>query len=172
MFDHSAPINKTVIAVVGILAATCLIAFYIWTSQNRYYIMTGSQGVGYEVDRKTGESWMLRGAHKIRQQADDEGHEKEAVLPYADAGKITGNAGLRSGLFSGELYNGSDWVVTRMIVNVSATVKDGSTRWSRDFSTAVRIEPLTTGRFVISVAEDEGITNTQWALKKVFGHKE
>jgi hypothetical protein len=56
------------IAVLGIVAVACLIAFYIWSSHNRYYIVTGGQGVAYEVDRETGETWALLGRSKIRQQ--------------------------------------------------------------------------------------------------------
>ena len=137
--------NKTIIAVVGIVAVACLIAFYIWSSHNRFYIMTGSQGVAYEVDRKTGKSWKLRGARKILQEGGDESHQKEEELPHAAASKITGDADLSYGLFSGKLYNGSDWVVTRVIVSVSAKEEDGTIRWSRDFSEAVTIRPLTTG---------------------------
>src|SRR5438093_1289772 len=129
--------NKTIIAVVGIVTVACLIAFYIWSSHNRFYIMTGSEGVAYEVDRKTGKSWMLRGARKIPQEGGDESHQKEEELPYAAASQITGNAGLRyNGLFDGKLYNGSDWVVTRVIVSVTAKEEDGTIRWSRDFSQA------------------------------------
>ena len=60
--------NRTVIAVLGIVAVACLIAFYIWASHNRYYIVTGSQGFAYEVDRKTGESWLLYRDHKTPQE--------------------------------------------------------------------------------------------------------
>lgn len=163
--------NKTIIAVVGIVAVACLIAVYIWSSHNRFYIMTGSQGVAYEVDRQTGKSWMLRGARKIPQEGGDESHQKEEELPYAAASKITGDAGLSYGLFSGKLYNDSDWVVTRVIVSVSAKEEDGTIRWSRDFSEAVTIRPLTTGYLSVTVSGDEGIKEAPWSIKKVFGYK-
>jgi hypothetical protein len=164
--------NKTVVAVVGIVAVACLVGFYIWASHNRYYIMTGSQGVAYEVDRKTGESWMLYGARKIPQQGGGESRQKEEELPYAEASKITGNAGLSYGLFSGKLYNGSGWVVTRVIVNISAKEKDGTVRWSRDFSEAVTIRPFTAGSFSITVTGEQGIKDAPWSIKNVFGYKE
>lgn len=164
--------NKTVIAVVGVVAVASLIALYIWSSHNRFYIMTGSQGVAYEVDRKTGESWMLYGASKIPQQGGGESRQKEEELPFAAATKVTGNAGLSYGLFSGKLYNGSDWVVTRVIVSVSAKEEDGTVRWSRDFSEAVTIRPLTTESFSITVAGEQGIKEAPWNIKKVFGYKE
>jgi hypothetical protein len=139
--------NKTVVAVVSILAAASLIGLYIWASHHRYYIMSGDRGVAYEVDRKTGESWMLYGEKKIPQQGGAESRHKEQELPSAEAAKVTGNAGLSYGLFSGKLYNGSDWVVTKVVVNVSAKEDDGTIRWSRDLSEAVTIRPLTTESF-------------------------
>jgi len=93
--------NKTVVAVVAVVAVACLIGLYIWSSHNRFYIMTGSKGVAYEVDRKTGESWVLYGALKIPQQGEGQSPQKEEELPFAAASQVTGSAGLSYGLFSG-----------------------------------------------------------------------
>lgn len=172
MLEQRASMNKTVIAVAAIVAVAFLIAFYIWSSHNRYYIMMGSQGIAYEVDRKTGESWRLYGNRKIAQQGDDESRQKEQELPYAEASKITGSAGLSYGSFSGKLYNGSDWTVTRVIVSVSAKEEDGTVRWSRDFSEALTIKPLTSMSFEVTVVGDQGIKEAPWNIKKVFGYKE
>ena len=82
--------NKTVIAVVVVVAVACLIGLYIWSSHNRFYT-TGSQDVTYEVDRKTGKSWVLAGVRKILQQREGESHKKEEELPFAAASQVTGN---------------------------------------------------------------------------------
>jgi hypothetical protein len=164
--------NKTIIAVVGILAVAGLIAFYIWSSHNRFYILSASQGVAYEVDRKTGQSWMLRGARKIAQHGDEESHQKDQELPFEEAAKITGNAGIGYGYFSGKLYNGIAWTVTRVILSVSAKDASGTTKWSRDVSTSVSIKPLTTASFTIAVTGDEGIKEAPWNIKSVFGIRE
>jgi hypothetical protein len=171
-FDQRSRMNKTVVAVVAVVAVACLIGLYIWSSHNRFYIMTGSKGVAYEVDRKTGESWMLYGDRKIPQQGGGESREKEEEFPSAAASQVTGSASLSLGWFSGKLYNGSDWVVTRVIVSVSAKEEDGTVRWTRDLSEAVTIRPLTTESFSITVEGDQGIKEAPWSLKKVFGYKE
>ena len=62
-------INKTVIWVVAIIAVATVAAFYVWSSHNRFYIMTSSQGIAYEVDRKTGKSWALMGVEKVPQES-------------------------------------------------------------------------------------------------------
>jgi hypothetical protein len=165
--------NKTLLGIIGILCLTSLAAFYIWSSHNRYYIMTGAQGAAYEVDRVTGESWMLYGNRKVRQEGGDHPPSSEEELPYAATSKITGNAGLSGyGSFSGKLYNGSDWTVTRVIVSVDAKQKDGTVRWSRDFSKTVIIKPLSTETFSVDVVGDDGIKEASWGIKKVFGYKE
>jgi hypothetical protein len=180
--------NKTIIAIAGISAAGCLIAFYIWSSHNRYYIMTGSQGTAYEVDRKTGESWMLHRDRKVAQQEGEKSRHNEQEIPFVDASKITGNAGLLpsnsfwpgsaerkpSGIFSGTLYNGSDWTVTRVIVRIQAKDKDGTVRWLRDFSATLvpELRPLTTESFSLTVVDEQEIKEAAWNIKKLFGYKE
>jgi len=59
-----------------------------------------------------------------------------------------------------------------VIVNVSAKEEDGTVRWSRDFSAAVTIRPLSTGYFSITVTDEQGIKEAPWSIKKVFGYKE
>jgi hypothetical protein len=164
--------NKTVVAVIGILSVSSLIAFYIWSSNNRYYMMTGSQGVAYEVDRKTGESWMLLGINKVSHKGAKDSRHKEQELPCGEAIKVTGNAGHSYGYFSGKLYNGSDWIITRVIVSICAKEHDGSIRWSRDFSENLTIKPLSTESFSVALSGDEGIKDITWSIKKVFGYKE
>ena len=167
--------NKTVTVVAGIAAVACLIGFYIWSSHNRYYITAGPKGV-YEVDSKTGESWLLSGGHKIAQEGDGESHEKEQELPHAEASKITGNADtdfqswIRSFQFSGKLHNGSDWTVTRVIVGLESKNVNGTVLWARDFSAPVTIKPLTVASFSFDVV-DPLYSGTSWTIKTVYGYR-
>ncbi len=164
--------NKTVLGVVGILAIAGLTAFYIWSSHNRYSLTRGAEGVAYEVDRMTGESWAISGANKFAHKDARETQHKEQELAVEEARKISGNAALTGvGFYSGKLYNGSDWVVTRVVMQVSAIEEDGTTRWTRDLAASVMIEPLSTASFIVEVAGDNGIKNTHWGIKRVFGYK-
>ena len=52
--------NKTVIGVTLILAVVALIGIYIYTESTRYEIVGSGTSVGYKIDRKTGETWILR----------------------------------------------------------------------------------------------------------------
>ena len=163
--------NKTAVSIAAILAVATVISFYIWSSHNRFYIMPSSQGFAYEVDRKTGRSWALIGANKIEQEMPDT--KKRSERPFSDSEKvkITGNASLGYGSFSGKIYNGSELVVTRVVINVTAKEEDGSVRWNRDFSESVLIKPLETEAFSVVVAGDHGIEDAPWYIKEIYGYE-
>ena len=153
--------SKTIVTVVGILttASAIIIGLYILASHNRYYITAGDKGIAYEVDRKTGESWILFSDGKESHQVNLEDRRKEELFPTEVSSMITGNAQINSSSkwLEGELYNGSDWVVTRVIINVSVVQKnDGTVLKSRDFSEALTIKPLTVKSFSIKVLGKEG----------------
>jgi hypothetical protein len=163
--------NKTLILVVSIISIAIVAIFYVWSSHNRYYIMTSSKGIAYEVDRKTGKSWALYGDRKILQEGTDTRDKPEKPLPLAERSKITGNASLSYGSFSGKIYNGSSWTITRIVINVTAKEEDGSVRWSRDLSDNVKISPLETGHFSVIVTGDHGIKKAPWTIKEIYGYQ-
>ena len=168
----SSRVKMTVVAVFGILALTAICAFYIWSSHSRFYIISGSQGVAYEIDRKTGDTWMLRGGNKTPHKwPKSKAKSVEELSPFETA-KITGNAGFNFGSFSGKIYNGSSWTITKIIVTVTAKEENGSTRWTRDFAEDIEIQPLTTGYLSISVTGEQGVKEPAWSIKSVWGYKE
>ena len=134
--------------------------------------MTGPGGIAYEVDRKTGQSWMLYGARKTAQQGNAPSRgivPPVQQLPDVEVKKITGNAKIEYRKFGGRLYNGSNWRVTRIVVTLTAKEKDGSVRWARDYSENVTLPPLTTEDFSIEIIGDEGIGEANWVVKEAFG---
>ncbi len=60
--------HKSITIIVAILVAGGLVAYYLHLEHNRYEIKTTSKGIAYEVDKKTGNSWMLRGKMKVAQE--------------------------------------------------------------------------------------------------------
>jgi len=164
--------NKTAVWVAVVAGMTILVCYYTWSIHRRYYIMVAAQNIAYEVDRKTGETWMLHGTKKILQKADRELTRRVEELPKQAAHLVTGNAGLRSGYFSGRLYNGSDWIVTRVIVHVIAKEEDGTVRWSRKFADEILIQPMTTGSLSITVVGDAGIKDVEWSVENIYGYRE
>ena len=162
--------NKTVVGSVVILVIASLIGLYMWSSHNRYSVTISSSGTAYEVDKKTGKSWLLVGTDKVAQK-----DIIEQVIPYKEAEKITGSARVGgNGYFSGKLYNGSNWTVTKIffIVSVSETknMEPNSLKWSRTFSEEMTINPFSTKSFSIPVIDDQGIKGFSWGIEKVVGY--
>ena len=64
--------HKSITIIIAILVAGGLVAYYLHLEHNRYEITTTSKfgplGIAYEVDKKTGDSWMLIGEKKIAQE--------------------------------------------------------------------------------------------------------
>jgi len=105
----------------------------------------------------------------------EEEHEKVTIqtLPADEQAKVTGNASFDYGLgsFSGKIYNGSEWTITKFILRVVAKEKDDSIRWNRKFSKTMTIAPLSTSSFSISVTGDKGVSSCDWYIEEILGYK-
>lgn len=167
------------VLITAILTAGGVGAFYIWVSHNRFQLVETKGDVAYEVDRRTGETWLLEYESKTRHklQVADAGMAEELhkgeMLPLDALLKITGNGGFEGGFgnyFSGKLYNGSDWTVAKVVFTVVAKDNNGSVRWTRDLAHDVGLEPLTTGSFRVPVTGEEGAT-AGWSIKQAYGYR-
>lgn len=162
--------QRLILIILGIVAVTAVAAVWIWSSHNRYYMMVGDKGIAYEVDRKSGETWMLHGNVKKKHVDPDDRRKEEQPLPSHEQSKVTGNGSLSNGIFSGKIYNGSNWHITRVVLTVDAQEEDGTSRWKRDFSDDAKVSPLSTGLFKITVIGDSGVKKAPWAIKQIYGH--
>ena len=165
------PMNKTVVIVALVMAIAGLVGWHMYLENMRYELVGTQIGVAYEVDRKTGTTWMVKLDKKT---VHEEPYSKDAnsrliQLSKADIGKLKGNASLDYGFFSGKLYNGSDWIVHEVVFYVVAKEENGATRWARRFREKVRIPPLTTEDFQIRVTGEEEIGSFNWKILEVYG---
>ena len=163
-----------------LIATACALlagfACFVWPTLYRYsYLRSGGSSCPVRIDRFSGHAEILTGSgwRPLGRGNDVAKVRKEEELPPEEADKITGNAGLAYGsLFSGKIYNGSSWVVSRIVVNISAKEKDGTIRWSRDFAAPVTIPSLSTGTISISVTDGKGIQDAPWSMVKVYGYRQ
>jgi len=132
--------------------------------------MSAANGRAYEVDRKTGETWLLVGTQKLPHSQTE---KKAQRLPYIEHIKVTGNASHRARYsdFDGKLYNGSSWKLTRVVFTLEAKEADGSVRWSRDHSKTLDLPTLQTGSFSVKLVGDTGASVSWTAIKEVYGYK-
>ncbi len=164
--------HKTILIVTLCILICGLIGYWLYLEKNRYTIIkSGSPGITYEIDKKTGKSWMLRYDKKI-EQIDPEEKEKINLamtqpLPNEEFKKVTGNA-LFSDLktFCGDLYNGSTWIITKLNIRVKCM------EWEREFSVITNISPLTTESFSFKVTGYKGNPNYDWLISGLWGHPE
>ena len=164
--------NKTLVTVALILAVAALVGWYMYLENNRYELVGTQKGIAYEVDRRTGTTWTVYpGSKKVHEEPSSQNADR-SLLKFSDAdvNKVTGNAGLSYGSFSGKLYNGSDWIVREVIFHVAAKEKEGETRWTRRFRKKVTILPLTTTDFNLNVVGDKGIGSIDWGVMEVYGN--
>lgn len=96
---------------------------------------------------------------------------KKNIMPYEEQNKVTGNASLGHGPFEGhffgDIYNGSKWTITGMVINIVVKEKDGSIRWSRKFKDSTHIPSLSTGSIVISVTGCENAGKFEWNIEDI-----
>jgi len=57
--------NKYVVACLSIIAVTTLICFFIYTQNNRFVTANAGDGKVYKINKRTGESVLIRGAREI-----------------------------------------------------------------------------------------------------------
>lgn len=131
--------------------------------------MTTSKGVAYEVDRRSGKTWILLGGRKIEQIDESNVDQGLESIPYADLQKLTGRASLSSYGFSGSIYNGTSWTVKEITFIVTVKEKDGSVRWSREYIDNVNIKPKTSGDVYFNVTGAKDFGEWTWGIKEAKG---
>ncbi len=164
--------RTVIVVVVAICVLGGLAGYYMYLANNRYYIIGGDRGLAYEVDRVTGRTWMLLGSKKEEHQNPARADASLKQLPWSELAKVTGNAGLGSGGFSGKVYNGSTkWTITRLVFRVTAKDKGDVDRWTRDLSEDVTIAPLATQNFFVTVTGDDKIESSSWTITAAYGYE-
>jgi len=124
----------------------------------------------YEVDRQTGRTWVIIGDKKIE--------AKEPTLPPALqtiprslTAKINGRVGPGSsrGYFSGDVYNGTQWTVRELRLELTVHTKDGES-WVRSFHIDTTINSYKTSTIVFDVADRREVERFTWALVEARGY--
>jgi hypothetical protein len=131
-------------------------------------VSSGGTTVPIRINRLTGYTEIFLGLKWTPEETDKKSTIQ--MLPGNEIIKITGNASLGSGSFSGEIYNGSDWVIKQLTFRVVAKEKDGSVRWNRRFNESITIKPLSTNSFSIDVPGSEGVASHDWGIDGALGY--
>jgi hypothetical protein len=146
-------------------------AILFWPTLFKYDKMTyEGNSFPIRINRITGYTEMFRG--KWLPSTKPKKDPDISALPYSEKAKVTGNAGLTGhGFFKGDIYNGSNWHITKIRVEVIAKESDGKERWNREFEDDINLTPLTAGHLLIRVAGDEDVGSTEWNITGVWGYQ-
>lgn len=155
-----------------IICITLLIAgILFWPTLYRYEKTTfGGDSFPVKINRITGQTkmyylgeWMAPLKNKKE--------TKNMIFPYEERIKITGNASISYGSFSGKIYNGSDWTIKEIIFSVKLEEKDNSIRWDRKFKHVITVLPLSTSSFNLDITGDGAHGSFGWQIEEVWGYK-
>jgi hypothetical protein len=153
-----------------LIVAAFVAGILFWPTLYRYDKMTVGGGTfPVRTNRVTGYTEFFRGGEWVPERGSERAR-KGRPLPPQELLKLTGNANLGYGGFVGKIYNGSPWVVTRVVFRVVAKEKEGSVRWSRALSDNIAVQPLSTASFFISVTGDSEIGSFEWSIEDAEGN--
>lgn len=130
-------------------------------------------GAVVRTNRLTGRTSVLWGGNWVTMQAPGPAQppKPSLELPQDELGKMTGNASIRGGYFSGKIYNGSNWWIERVYLVATAKERNGKVRWTREMTASLRADPLETKFFSVPVTGDEDIGSTDWNIERAVGYK-
>ncbi|WP_432823491.1 hypothetical protein [Trichloromonas sp.] len=162
--------QKTLITAVSIMVAGMALIFFVHSSNNRFSLLTAADGQTYQVDKRSGRTWLIDGKNKIPVEDPDAPRPllEEFEMAAKDLEKLSVEARLSKGTFLGKVYNGSNIPLTRVVLRVTAKEPDGSLRWTRDFTEGMFVKPMTTGRFAMSVTDGDDLGEVTWTVAKAF----
>jgi len=168
-FENKLALICATVVVISILAAVVLV---FRASNQRYYLAPGKNGIAYKIDRKTGKTWFVRGT-SLREIDESQPERQLSALPESTVASLTGTAGysVRS-LFSGRVYNSSDWHIRELRIRIWNEPNEENEEWSRTFIDQVFISPEATGSFQVDTVDGNRAEANNWTIVSAKGYRE
>ncbi|HGJ66124.1 TPA: hypothetical protein ENS27_12185 [bacterium] len=100
--------------------------------------------------------------------------QKYIEIPFFETANLYGNAKISSvyNILNGNIYNGLNWTIKRLIIRITIFEHDGTIRWVRDFNAYVDLPSLSAGQFSININDIDNFGSYQWSIIKAWGYKE
>lgn len=155
-----------------VVLLTAVYAYRHYVSSTRYYMIQTQEGEVYEIDRRTGETWVIRGTERTTVE-DKEPEPTACVLPDAEMEKIDSKL---EPDYEGKIndirefwYNGTDWEVNQVTLTVTAKFKDGKS-WTRKYVEDVHGKPFAAFHVgPIYTGDYREVDDLTWHLNEVRG---
>lgn len=162
--------QKTLIAVVSIMVAGMFLIYLISSSHNRFVLLLAANGQTYEIDKRSGEVWLIQGDAKIPVGDPDapRPHLQERELSEDEIKSLHVEAQVINGTLMGRIHNGSEIPLIRMVLTVAAHEPDGTLRWTREFNERLFVKPLTDERFMLDLDQAEQLGQVDCAVVRAY----
>ena len=151
-----------------------LIAFLFWPTIYRYdTIKMGNNELLLKTNRFSGTTQYFLGNRWI-DESPSKNKGGSSILPIDELSKVTGRGSFEYDEFRGSIYNGSSWQITDLRIELVAKSKNDSVLWTRSFNAYIFndvIDPLTNGKFQISLPNAQDVVSTKWSIEEVRGIK-
>jgi len=141
-----------------------IFAILIWPTIYRYdIIQVFDNKLLQRTNRITGESTITSTLNNTNLES--------IRLPLDAIAKIEGTASVGyANTFTCELYNGSDWIITSLVLKLDLFEIDGKLRWSRYYEHPLRIGTFSSGSSTISITQGLNYGSFNWDIFEAYGY--
>lgn len=156
----------------GILLLIVVANFLVWKSFDRYSLAHGGDGYVYQLDKRTGHSWLLVAGQKVpvREIVAQQEHELRE-LNILEQMSVTGSA---SAAFSSggvctwnfAIHNGLDSAIEELVIAFTLKDSSSSNLWTRDYRVRETIEPLASKTISLQIPGSSLDSKFEWIIKK------
>jgi hypothetical protein len=165
--------------IAAAAAVVVLVWLFVWPGVYEYQeikeTLNGVPTAGFaRINRLTGSTQVLIGGRWLL-------ITRAVQLPPRERSQLVGYAALGTdGYFGGNLHNGSQWTVTRVIVRVDGQAQQarpGATvgPWTRTLSIDLRLLPDSTALIRVPATDQRELTERQlvargWSIIRAYGY--
>jgi len=142
----------------------------------------GDDNYPVRINRFTNSTQMLLLGGWVDLAGDSKPIEKTAqVIPMSELGKLDGRGNMNGSSFMVSMYNGTDYVITHLDINLTVKEDDGSTRFSRKYQIwCTRAQnrglTMTSSEYSCDLGEHLGgyyyNPKCEWRILTAYGYKD
>ena len=152
------------------MVAGMFLIYSISASHNRFALLLAANDQTYEIDKRSGEVWLIQGDAKIAvvDPAAPRPQPQEQALTEEELKSLRVEAQVINGTLMGRIHNGSETPLIRLVLTVAAHEPDGTLRWTRDFNESLFVKPLADERFMIDLDRAEQLGQVDCAVARAY----
>lgn len=176
-------INMKSVSLFGAAIVLFSLAWFVWPTRYHYsQVKIGSNTYPVRIDRITNSTQMLSLGGWVDLGDNDKPVAKTAeLIPASELVKLEGRGSIEGSSFIVSAYNGSDWIVTHIDINLTVKENDGSVRFLRKYQVWCtrpqnRGLTMTASQYSCDLGEYLGsyyyTPKFEWRILSAYGYKD